>query len=302
MLRNYLARRLAYSLFLLAGVSTLSFALLELAPGNYLDEAKLNPQIGSDTLAALRNQYGLHRSVPEKYLHWLGSVAAGDFGISFAYNLPVSQLIWPRARRTLQLTTMALVLSWMIALPLGVWSAAFRDRWPDRMLGTLVSVLLGIPDLVLACLALLLAVRCGTFRSGEMVLPVTVLVLGALPLLLRHVRSAVLSVTGEPYVRAARAHGIGAPRLWSHWLLPAAANPLISLFGLSIAGLISSSLLVEVVLAWPGLGPLFLEAIGARDLYLVIGCLMLSAFFLIAGTLLADFLLYVIDPRIRMGA
>jgi peptide/nickel transport system permease protein len=137
------------------------------------------------------------------------------------------------------------------------------------------------------------------FRAGNAVLPVTVLVLGALPVLIRHVRSAVLGVSGEPYAQAARAHGIGGIRFWFHWLLPAAANPLISLLGLSIAGLISSSLLVEVILAWPGLGPLFLEAIEARDLYLVIGCLMLSALFLIAGTLLADFLLYALDPRIR---
>ena len=163
-----------------------------------------------------------------------------------------------------------------------------------------ISALLAIPDLVLACVALLLAVRSGGFHSGEAVLPMTVLVLGALPILLRHTRAALLDAAQQPFARAARANGISGWQLWFRWLLPAAANPLVSLFGLSIAGLISSSLLVEAVLGWPGLGPLFLEAIGARDFYLVIGPVMLSAAFLAFGTLLGDILLYVVDPRIRM--
>lgn len=302
MLSRYLLRRLSHAVLLLAGVSALSFGLLELAPGNYLDEARLNPQIAAGTVQALREQYGLNRSLPQKYVHWLGSVAKGDLGVSFAYNLPVSTLVWPRARRTLQITLTALVLSWLIALPLGVWSAAGRNGMLDRALGFGVSTLLAIPDLVLACLVLLVAVHFGLFRAADPVLPILVLVLGALPVLLRHTRSAVLSVADEPYVRVARAHGISGARLWFQWLLPAAANPLISLFGLSIGGLISSSLLVEVVLGWPGLGPLFLDAISARDLYLVIGPLMLSAVFLIAGNLLADVMLYAFDPRIRTGS
>jgi len=300
MSKRYLVRRLLHALFLLAGISLLSFVLLELAPGDFLGEAKLNPQLGPQTLAALRQQYGMNQSLPQKYVRWLGSVADGSFGVSFAYNLPVSTLLWPRARKTLQLTLASLFLSWLIALPLGVWSAAGRDGWLDRGVRAATSALVALPDLVLACLVLFVAVRMGWYRSGDAALPVTVLVLAALPALVRHVRSAVLDVSGQPYIRAARSHGISGARLWFRWLLPAAANPLASLFGLSVAGLISSSLLVETILGWPGLGPLFLEAIAARDFYLVIGPVMLSAAFLIAGVLLGDLLLYALDPRIRV--
>jgi peptide/nickel transport system permease protein len=299
MLRRYLLRRFIHIVFLLVGISALSFVLLELAPGDFLGEAKLNPQLSAQTIAALREQYGLNKSLTQKYVYWLGSVAQGNFGVSFAYNLPVSTLLWPRACKTLALTTASLVLSWLIAVPLGVWSAAGRDRWLDRSISVAVSTLLSVPDLVLACFALLVAVRSGAFHVGDPVLPVVVLVLGALPALLRHTRATLLSVANEPFARAARANGISGLQLWFRWLLPAAANPLVSLFGLSVAGLISSSLLVEVILGWPGLGPLFLEAIGARDFYLVIGPVMLSAAFLAFGTLVGDILLYIVDPRIR---
>ena len=300
MLRRYLLRRFVHIVFLLAGISALSFVLLELAPGDFLGEAKLNPQLSPQTIAALREQYGLNKSLPQKYVYWLGSVANGSFGVSFAYNLPVSTLLWPRALKTLELTVTSLVLSWLIAIPLGVWSAANRRGWLDRSVSLAVSALLAIPDLVLACVALLVAVRSGIFHSGDLLLPVTVLVLGALPILIRHTRAALLSVADEPFARVARANGIFGFELWFRWLLPAAANPLTSLFGLSVAGLISSSLLVETILGWPGLGPLFLEAIGARDFYLVIGPVMLSAAFLAVGTLLGDILLYIVDPRIRI--
>ena len=299
MFRRYLLRRLLHAVFLLAGISVLTFVLLELAPGDFLDEARINPQLSASTIAALRQQYGLNQSLPQKYFHWLGSVANGSLGVSFSYNLPVSTLLWPRARKTLELTISALLLSWVIALPLGVWSAGRHRGWLDRGVGLAISLLLGLPDLVLACIALFIAVRTGWFRTGDPILPVTVLVLAALPLLVRHIRSAVLDVAQQPHVRAARSHGIHGSQLWFRWLLPAAANPLASLFGLSIAGLLSSSLLVETILGWPGLGPLFLEAIAARDLYLVIGPVILSAAFLISGVLIGDLLLYAVDPRIR---
>jgi len=299
--KRYLLRRLLHAVLLLAGVSVLSFVLLELAPGDFLGEARINPQLSASTIAALQEQYGLNQSLPHKYLSWLGSVTKGSFGVSFSYNLPVSTLLWPRARKTLQLTLASLFLSWLIALPLGVLSAGRRGGWLDRGTSLVTSLLLGLPDLVLACLVLFLAVRTGWFRTGHPILPITVLVLAALPLLVRHVRSALLDVAQQPHVRAARAHGIHGMQLWFQWLLPAAANPLASLFGLSIAGLISSSLLVETILGWPGLGPLFLEAIAARDFYLVIGPVMLSAVFLVAGVLIGDLLLYLVDPRIRTG-
>ena len=298
MFNSYLLRRLLHAFILMAGISVLSFVMLELAPGDFLGEAQLNPQLSAATIASLRDHYGLNQTLPLKYVHWLGSLADGSLGISFAYNLPVSTLLWPRARKTLELTISSLLLSWLIALPLGVWSAGSR-RWIDRSSGVFISILLGFPDLLLAALVLFIAVRAGWFRAGDAALPLIVLVLAALPLLVRHIRSAVLDAAGAPNVRAARAHGIHGRQLWFRWVLPVAANPLASLFGVSLAGLLSSSLVVETILGWPGLGPLFLEAIAARDVYVVIGTIMVSAIFLVGGVLVGDLLLYVVDPRIR---
>jgi peptide/nickel transport system permease protein len=133
----------------------------------------------------------------------------------------------------------------------------------------------------------------------HMVLPLLALVLTALPLLVRHVRAAMAGVLDAPFLRAALGHGIPRHRLLYRYALPAAANPLISLFGFSIGALLSGSLLIEVVMNWPGLGPLLVEAILSRDLYVVIGGVLLSTLFLVLGNFIADLLLYWADPRIR---
>jgi peptide/nickel transport system permease protein len=133
----------------------------------------------------------------------------------------------------------------------------------------------------------------------HMLLPVSVLTVSVLPLLLRHVRAAIAEVLDAPFLLAAEGHGIARARLLWRYALPAAANPLITLFGFSVGALLSGSLLVEVVMSWPGLGPFLLEAILARDLYVVIGGVLLSTLFLVAGNVVADLLLYWMDPRIR---
>jgi peptide/nickel transport system permease protein len=138
--------------------------------------------------------------------------------------------------------------------------------------------------------------------AWHMVLPVAALVIGSLTIILRHVRASVGEVLESSYMRAAEGHGLPRFKLLFRYALPAAANPLISLFGLSVAMLLSVSLLIEVVMGWPGIGPLLLEAILARDLFVVIGAVMLSTLLLIGGNLLADILLYAFDPRIRRQA
>lgn len=317
---RYLLRRFLHAIFLLFGVSLLTFFFSALTPGNYFDEMRLNPQISPETVAALRAQYHLDRPLPVRYVHWLASVARGNFGFSFAYNAPVAPLLWLRARNTLLLTLTATLLAWLIGLPLGVWSAAKRGRLPDRVLSWSTATLLVLPDLVLALALLILAVRTGWFPTGglvsvgfenlswaeklrdlalHMTLPVLVLVLSALPTIVRHVRASVAEVLEAPYMRAALGHGLRRRKLLFGYALRAAANPLISLFGFSLGALLSGSLLVEVIMSWPGLGPFLLEAILARDLYVVIAGVLLSTVFLVAGNLFADLLLYWADPRIR---
>lgn len=317
---RYFLRRLRHAVFLLIGVSLLAFVFTALAPGNYFDEMRLNPQIAPETITALRTQYELDRPMPIRYAHWVISVFHGDLGFSFAYNSPVAPLLLVRARNTLLLTVTAMLLAWGIALPLGIWSAEHLGRLPDRLVSWGTAALLVIPDLALALGFLVIAVKSGRLPTGGMVslnfeshsfpgkvydlvlhmaLPVAALVLSVLPLLVRHVRAAMAEVLDAPFLLAAEGHGIPRRTLLYRYALPAAANPLISLFGFSIGTLLSGSLLIEVVMSWPGLGPFLLEAILARDLYVVIGGVLLSTLFLVGGNFLADLLLYWADPRIR---
>jgi peptide/nickel transport system permease protein len=320
---RYFFHRIAQAVFLLFGASILTFLFSAVAPGNYFDEMRLNPQISSQTVTFLRAQYELDRPLPVRYARWVDSILHGQMGFSFAFNSPVAPLLWARAKNTLLLTLTATLLAWAVALPLGIWSADYAGRWPDRAISFATAGFLAVPDLVLALGLLILAVRSSRLPAGgfvsiafetlspvnklrdvavHMALPVAALVLSSLPILVRHVRAAVGEVLGAPYLRAAEGHGIPRPRLLFKYALRAAANPLISLFGLSIGGLLSGSLIVEVVMSWPGLGPLLLEAILARDLYVVIGGVLLSTAFLVAGNFLADMLLYWADPRIRTAA
>lgn len=320
---RYFLRRGMQAVLLLFGASVLAFLFSALAPGNYFDEMRLDPQISTQTVASLRAQYQLDRPWPVRYARWLNSVLHGEMGFSFAYNSPVGTLLWVRARNTLLLTVTATLIAWGVALPLGIWSAASLGRWPDRALSWGTAILLIVPDLVLALGLLILAVRSGWFPTGglvstgfetfpafgklrdvawHMILPVGALVLVSLPVLIRHVRAAIAEVLSAPFLRAAGGHGIPRRTLLYRYALRAAANPLISLFGFSVGALLSGSLLVEVVMSWPGLGPLLLEAILARDLYVVIGGLLLSTVFLVSGNFLADLLLYWADPRIRAEA
>ena len=319
---RYLGRRVMRAVLLLFGVSVLCFLFTEMAPGSFFDEMRLNPQVSPETISALQERYGLNQPWFVRYGRWITSIVRGDLGYSLAYNAPVAPLLWTRAGNTLALTATAMLLAWLIAVPLGIWSATRRGRWPDKFVATGSSALVSIPEIVLTIGLLALAVRSRSLPVGgmmslgfadlstwqklldiarHMLLPGAILALGSVAVVTRHVRASVIEVLDAPFIRAARGLGIGHLRLLLRHVMPVAANPAISLFGLSIAFLLSESLLVEVATGWPGLGPLLLEATLGRDLYLVIGGIMFSAVFMLAGNFVADLLLIAFDPRIRTG-
>jgi peptide/nickel transport system permease protein len=319
---KYLFRRTVHGILLLIGASILCFLFSELAPGSFFDEMKLNPQISSSTIAALRAQYGLDRPLPVRYGSWVQSAFRGEFGYSFAYNTSVRSLLALRARNTLLLTSLATILAWLIAVPLGMWIASHPGKWVDRICMGGTALLISLSELVLVLGLLYIAVRTHALPVGGMVstgfdqlnvlgkmwdltvhliVPAAALTLASLPILVRHVRACLVEILGTPFVESARAHGIGQTRLLFRHALPAAANPLISLFGLSVGGLLSGSLLIEVITGWPGLGPLLLESSMSRDLYVVVGIVMASTVFMICGNLLADVMLVAVDPRLRAG-
>jgi peptide/nickel transport system permease protein len=311
---RYAARRLLHGLLLLAGVSLLSFLFADLAPGDFFSEMRLERGVTAQTIQSMRERRGLDRPLPVRYAAWLASMARGEFGYSLAYASPVGPLLRQRIPGTLLLTATATLLAWLLAIPLGIWNAARRGTASDSAIKASLSILLSIPELLLAIILIALAVETGWLPAGGMhapgiasaadtlrhlVIPAGVLVLGMLPVLVRHVRAAVAGCLDSPFALAARAHGIPRRRLLFRHVLPAALNPLVSLFGFSLGTLLSASLLVEVLVGWPGLGPLFLEAIMARDFALVLGVVIVSTALLITGNLVADLLLYRLDPRIR---
>ncbi|MGH9642392.1 MAG: ABC transporter permease [Terriglobales bacterium] len=320
---SYLLRRFLRAVLLLAGVSALCFLFTDMAPGSFFDEMRMNPQISPETIAGLRAQYGLDQPLVVRYGRWVRSALRADLGYSIAYNTPVAPLLWSRAKNTLLLTVTAMIVTWIVSVPLGLWAAAQRGGILDRTITAVSSLLFAVPEIVIAIALLAVAVRwrlapvggmvsasfenlsgAGKFRDliSHLELPVVVLVLSESAIIVRHIRASALEVLGAPYVQAARGLGISRGRLLFRHVLPAAANPAISLFGFSLAGLISGSLLVEVICGWPGLGPLVLDATLSRDLYVVMGGVMSSAFFMVGGNLVADILLMICDPRIRTGA
>jgi peptide/nickel transport system permease protein len=318
----YVGRRLVRAILLLIGVSALCFLFTEMAPGSFFDEMRLNPQISPETIAALRSHYGLNQPLWVRYGRWMKSAAHADLGYSIAYNTPVTPLLWSRAKNTLLLTSTALLLTWLISVPLGVWTASRRGGLLDNAVTLASSLLVSVPELVIAVALLAIVVRWRILRVGGMMsvdfeslsawaklqdlplhlaLPAFILILCETAVIVRHVRASVLEVLGAPYVQAARGFGSSQARLLFRQVLPVAANPAISLLGFSLAGLLSGSLMVEVVCGWPGLGPLILEATLSRDLYVVIGGIMFSALFMVGGNLVADLMLLAVDPRIRRG-
>ena len=319
---RFLAQRLAHTLFVLLGVSILTFALIKLAPGDYFEEMRMNPQISPETVAALRDAYGLDRSLPVTYLRWVRSVLRGDLGFSFAYNSPVWPLLKVRAANTLLLTLTALLCSWLVAIPIGVWAATRRGEWGDRACSVGTTLLLAIPDVLIALGLLAFALRTGWFPTGGMhslaaeemgvagkskdlilhlALPVLALVAGLLPVLIRHVRSALLEVLDSPYIQAARGHGI--PRAQAPFSsCPARRRQSLNLLVRRFPG---------NTLEWfaPDRGGHELAGAGALapcKRFWSATCtwwsraVLFSTIFLVAGNLLADVLLHFADPRIRV--
>jgi len=315
---RFLGTRVLHGAALLVAVSLLTFGLAALAPGSFTDEMRLDPRVSPETVAAMRARYGLDRAFPIRYAAWLQSACRGDLGFSLAYNADVATLLVPRIGNTLVLTLAATLAAWALALPLGVWAAAYRDTTLERACSAVAAALAGVPDLLLALGALVFAASTGLFPVGGMrsadgggawpaldllrhlVLPAATLAVTIAPPVFRHVRGAMLDASRATGVVAARARGVPEAGLLLRHSLKLAANPIVTLAGLSLASLLSASLVVEVILAWPGLGPLLLDGVLSRDVPLVAGATTVAAALLVAANLAADVALFAVDPRIRV--
>jgi peptide/nickel transport system permease protein len=293
----FLLRRGLTSLVQLLVVSVLVFFFFRLLPGDIFSAELENPQRSRASVEALREARGLNQSWPRQYLSWLESSARGDFGISLAYGIPVSTLIGSRMRNTLEVALPALAVTWLIGL--GGALLLGRTRIVPLVVGPGAAAAAMIPDVAAVSLLLWLAVWMGLSITGPW-LPIAGLTFAMAPVVFLHASTELRHARDLDFVRIAESRGLPVDRLWLRYILPAAANPLVSLAGLSIAGAIGSSFVVEVLTGWPGLGPLFLDAVQARDYPIVQTVLILLAAVLVFSNLTADLILYRLDPRIRL--
>lgn len=319
----YVIKRLLQALLTLLLASALSFFVIQLAPGNFLDQYRQSPQFSAETLQQLEQQFGLDQPILVQYWRWLTQLLTGNFGISFAYQRPVLDILWERIPNTLLLSFTALVVTWAIAIPLGIVGAVQQNRWLDRFLRVLSYVGQGMPTIITGLLLLFFAQmttplfpiggRTSIFHEDltwygkildvawHLVLPTLALSITSFAGLQRITRGQLLDVLRQDYIQTARAKGLPENRVIYIHALRNAVNPLITLLGFEFAGLLSGAFITETYFNWPGLGRLILQAVTAQDLYVVMASLMMGAALLILGNLLADLALSISDPRIKLS-
>ena len=318
---SYLARRVLQAGVIVFLVATLSFCLLHLAPGDPFSTLD-NPNITAAVRQRWRAAYGLDRPLPEQYVRYLRAVAHGDLGYSYSLHRPVRDALADALPNTLLLMGVALGASFAIGILLGVLQARHRGSSLDHGVGVASLFFFSMPDFWLAIMMLLIFAYWlpifpvnGMFdpvmhdyfgfwgrvadRAWHLVLPATTLTLLTAALVARYQRSAVLDVLQDDFVRTARAKGLGERRIMLRHVLRNALLPIISILGLTLPALLGGSVFVEKVFAWPGMGYLTVNAIGTRDYPLVTAAMIIGAVLVATGSLLADLLYAIVDPRLR---
>jgi peptide/nickel transport system permease protein len=320
---RYIARRLILLGPLLGGITFVSWAAIQLAPGSgdYFQSLVLQyPQISPATIAGLRARFGMDQPPWIQYFRWLWNIVHLDFGLSFAYQVPVTWLIGTRALNTLLLSVTSLVAAWAIAIPLGIYSAVHQYSVTDGLLSAGAFVAISVPSFFSALLLLyaafwshllplqgLTSVSYDSLPWGgklldvawHLVLPTIALGVFSVGGLMRYMRTNLLDVLRADYVKTARAKGVAERRVILRHAVRNAINPLVTLFGFELGGLLSGAAFVENILGYPGLGRLVLEALLKKDVFVVMGSLLMGSVLLILGNLTADILLALVDPRIR---
>jgi peptide/nickel transport system permease protein len=314
---RYFTRRLAFAAGLVVVVSSASFVLARLAPGDYTTEA-LGVEGHREVIDAARARYGLNQSIAAQYRDWIEHAIRLEFGRSLLYDRPVRELVVESASNTAILALTALIAATGIGLPLGVVAGSRRDGIVSGAIRATSLLLLSMPPLLTSLLLVFVAARTGWLPIAGMhslaapaggafldlldhlVLPATAIALPLAALFERLQAQATSEVIGQPFVLASLARGIPRARvLWRDALKPS-LRPVASIYGLVVGTLLSGSFAVEIITAWPGLGRLMLDALRARDVYLVAGCAAAGATFLAIGTLVSDLALGVIDPRVAL--
>lgn len=323
----YILRRCLLAIPTLLIISLIGFFIIQLPEGDFLDRKiqELEEMYGDSSSIArideIRARYGLDKPMWQQYINWITGFMVGDFGESFEYEMEVNELIWDRIGFTLLISIGALIFTYLVAIPLGIYSASHQYQWSDHTLTFLSFIGMSIPGFLLA-LALMVFVfemfqipLFGLFSAeyegmpwswGKFIdllkhlwIPVIVVGLNGTAGLMRIMRGNLLDILGQPFIQTARAKGLKESVVVVKHAVRIAINPLITIFGMSLPNILSGSTIVSIVLGLPTVGPLLLRSLLSEDIYLAGTLLMMFSIMLIIGNILADIALAWVDPRIR---
>lgn len=320
---RYVARRLLQAIPLLIGIASITFVFVHLAPGDPMDmymEERFQREVDPQVIEILRQRYGLDQPLHVQYVKWLGNLARGDLGESFRYRRPVTSLIAERIPYTLQLTVLAILLDVLLGVALGIVAAVKQYSATDATVTIGSLILHSIPGFWLALMLVLVfsvnlrwlptsqtrSLDYDLLTAGQqildrlwhLVLPVTILGVTAAAGTARYMRNRLLEVLSEEYVLAARARGLRERVVIVRHAVRNALIPIVTLIGMALPFLLGGSVLIERVFAWPGMGLLAVEAIGARDYPIILATSMIAAVLVVVGNLVADVTYALVDPRV----
>lgn len=324
----YLLRRLLLAAVTIWAITVVTFVIIQLPPGDFVDayvaqSAAMGSAITMEEAAALRQAYGLDQPLLVQYVKWVSLISRGEFGISFEFGRPVTEVIGDRLWLTILLSIGAIIVTWGIALPIGIYSAVRQYSWGDYFFTFVGFIGLAVPNFLLALIVMYLAFRwfglnVGGLFSAEfelapwswarvwdltkhLPLPVLILALSGTAQLVRIMRANLLDELRRPYVVTARAKGLPERRVILKYPVRAALNPFASTIGYLLPFVVSGSIIVSVVLSLPTVGPLLLRSLVSQDMLLASSIILLLGVLTVVGTFLSDLLLMWIDPKIRQG-
>lgn len=322
---RYVLRRLLLTVPLLVGISLISFLAVHMAPGGPISvAADLNPKATAEYRERMMRYYGLDKPLHVQYGRWLVRMATLDFGRSFAPDgREVSEKIGERIPVTLAINVLSMALIFLVAIPIGIYSAVRKDSWFDRISTVSVFVGFAVPTFWLALLLMILfGVELGWLpisglvsveyesysvlgrigdRARHLILPVLLAGFGGLAGFSRYMRSNMLEVIRQDYIASAKAKGLPERQVVFRHAMRNALLPVVTILGLSVPDLLGGSVIFETIFAIPGMGQLFYQGVMSRDVPLIMGILVIGAFLTLIGNLLADVGYAVADPRIRTG-
>ena len=327
-MRSYVIKRILQAIPILIGISLIAFLIIQLPPGDYLTvyASNLRAQgevIGDEALEALKRQYALDKPLYIQYITWITKFVRGDMGQSFYWNRPVVTLISERIALSMIVSILTLIVTYIIAIPVGIYSSIKQYTWSDHFITFVAFIGVGLPSFLVALIVMYLGVKYFGLGAGglfspefldapwslarvidmlkHMWLPVIVIGISGTAGTIRVMRATTLDELSRPYVEAARARGLSEMKAVLRYPVRVALNPILSTIGWQLPAIVSGETLVSLVLGLPTCGPLLYRALITQDMFLAASFIMILSTLTVIGTLLSDILLAWIDPRIRFG-